>query len=542
LPLDVALDHVFHWDRTRYTAFWDAPLDQVVAGRWQPRKHFDDTKLAELAASIQKHGVQNRLLVFQNERGQLELIAGERRWRAARLVGRTTVPVELKELSARQIQELATLDNVQRDDLSAAEEGQSYEDLIARLGVSEAELARRLGIPRTRIQQRRAIASAAPEVQAALAGGELTFSQARGICAGAPGNYTAQIAALKAVRDEARRGQQPSERAVQALAQKEVLKSVKKTLADLGWQIAEHQLVADRGSVQIWVWAAGERPRAWTGAELQAAAREQRRPTMTPPATAAITNAHTASWERHGYHRYSDHVPWVFLCGAGSDVRVLAPDEVAAFVADLDAQFAAMQQRYSAAGWTLKHTNSQQFEARSAQQRVERPWRWPAVVALIGTIEAGKIDAKPVPVKATAHRMTCARCQQQMEDYTYTYIGYACRPCAKTIEAERAARVQACRTALAAQWGAWLEAAPRAALELLVRSNTHYQNLEYIGLQHGDADRWMAQIATLDDARLRAALVAQFVDRATNEVPDWVAQHLDGHAVAAKAVGAAEDS
>jgi len=257
-----------------------APLDLITPGRYQPRTQFDAAELDELAASIAEHGILNPLLVFASEAGKLELVAGERRLRAARQIGLAFVPVDVRSYTLRQVAEISGLDNIQRANLSAAEEGAYYNRLMAELGISENELSKRLGKNRAYIQQRRAIASAAPEVLAALASSELTFSQARAIAQAAPGQTKAQSQALTKVRELVKNGKRVTETDAKNAAEKIVLSKAKKDLEALGWQVAEPY-----GGFTIW--APSEKPRQWTGAEIIEAVATQRRPSSELPPAAA---------------------------------------------------------------------------------------------------------------------------------------------------------------------------------------------------------------------------------------------------------------
>ncbi len=130
-------------------------LSDIRVNPQQPRMHFDKEKLNELADSIRRHGLLQPLTVASVGDGKYELIAGERRWRAARLAGLEKVPVLLKEKTDSQTKlELAIIENIQRHDLSIIEEAKAYKRLIDKFGLSQEEVARRMGKSRSLIANR----------------------------------------------------------------------------------------------------------------------------------------------------------------------------------------------------------------------------------------------------------------------------------------------------------------------------------------------------------------------------------------------------
>ena len=124
------------------------PIDQIDPSALQPRVHFDDAKLEELAQSIRANGVVQPLLL--RPKGQrFELIAGERRWRAAQLAGLTKVPAVVRNVSDDKVLELALIENIQREDLNPIEEAQAYQKLIENLGLTQEVVAERVGRDRS---------------------------------------------------------------------------------------------------------------------------------------------------------------------------------------------------------------------------------------------------------------------------------------------------------------------------------------------------------------------------------------------------------
>jgi len=128
----------------------DVDLESISPGPMQPRTHFDEASLASLAESIRSHGIVQPLLVRRRDNGY-ELIAGERRWRAAKLAGLTRVPVVVKEVPDEDLLEIALIENIQRENLNPIEEAQAYKKLIDTVGLTQESLATRVGRDRTYI-------------------------------------------------------------------------------------------------------------------------------------------------------------------------------------------------------------------------------------------------------------------------------------------------------------------------------------------------------------------------------------------------------
>jgi ParB family chromosome partitioning protein len=124
----------------------EVPVDKIRENPHQPRVIFDQSALVDLAASIREHGIIQPLIVSQRGDGGYELIAGERRWRAAQIAGLERVPVVVRETTPQQLLELALIENVQRADLNALEEAQAFQALKDEFGLSDDQIARRLGI------------------------------------------------------------------------------------------------------------------------------------------------------------------------------------------------------------------------------------------------------------------------------------------------------------------------------------------------------------------------------------------------------------
>jgi ParB family chromosome partitioning protein len=178
------------------------PIDALRPNRWQPRSRFDEDDLEALAASIRAQGLVQPLVVASEADGSYSIVAGERRWRAARRAGLEEVPVLIRHsLDDRARLELALVENLQRSDLNAHEEAEAYFTLQEKFGLSQEAIASRVGKGRTTITNALRLLKLPLEVQELLRDGRLTAGQARPLLALA--TQEAQIAlADRAVREE----------------------------------------------------------------------------------------------------------------------------------------------------------------------------------------------------------------------------------------------------------------------------------------------------------------------------------------------------
>jgi len=153
-------------------------LDKIQANPYQPRKTFNQEELEELADSIREHGVFQPIIVKKLDSNYV-LLAGERRVRAAKLAGLTTIPAIVGDFTDQQMMELSLLENIQREDLSVIEEAQSYQTLIDNLGYTQEKLAQRLGKSRSHITNTLRLLSLPDEVKEMVNNKELTMGQVR---------------------------------------------------------------------------------------------------------------------------------------------------------------------------------------------------------------------------------------------------------------------------------------------------------------------------------------------------------------------------
>ncbi len=158
------------------------PLEKIVPQKGQPRQHFDSQKLEELAASIREHGLVEPLVVRRLAGGdKLELVAGERRWRALQLAGLREALVVVKDVSARDAFELALIENVQREDLNPIELAEAFERLVSEHGYTHEALAGRLGKDRSTIANALRLLKLPARVRAKVIAGELSEGHARAL-------------------------------------------------------------------------------------------------------------------------------------------------------------------------------------------------------------------------------------------------------------------------------------------------------------------------------------------------------------------------
>lgn len=155
-------------------------IEAVVPNPLQPRTVFQPDRLEELAASIRANGIIQPLIVRRTGQ-QFQIVAGERRWRAAKMAGLTEVPVVIQEVADRQMLELALIENIQREDLNPIETAHAYERLARELGLSQEEIGRRTGKDRTSITNTLRLLKLPQEVQLLVAEHRLSMGHARAI-------------------------------------------------------------------------------------------------------------------------------------------------------------------------------------------------------------------------------------------------------------------------------------------------------------------------------------------------------------------------
>jgi len=158
-------------------------LDDIDRNPYQTRTRFDETQLAELAASIAATGVVQPVLVRSLPNGRFQLIAGERRWLASRIARKSTIPAILRQVSDEQAMEMTIVENLQRTDLNAMEQARAYDRLSREFKLTQEQMAQRTGKDRASVANFLRLLRLPAEVQGKVEAGELTFGHARALLA-----------------------------------------------------------------------------------------------------------------------------------------------------------------------------------------------------------------------------------------------------------------------------------------------------------------------------------------------------------------------
>jgi ParB family transcriptional regulator, chromosome partitioning protein len=164
--------------KTEKRGFFYLAIEEVVPNPFQPRKKVKDADIDKLAESIKQNGIIQPLLVKKKD-GGYQLIAGERRWRAAQRAGLTEVPAVLREAEAISQLELALIENIQRRNLNPMEEAEAYQRLVQEFGVSQEEVARQVSKDRTSISNSLRLLKLPPRIQEQISEGVLSFGHAK---------------------------------------------------------------------------------------------------------------------------------------------------------------------------------------------------------------------------------------------------------------------------------------------------------------------------------------------------------------------------
>ncbi len=176
------------------------PISQVEPGLNQPRKRFDPEALAELADSIREHGIIQPLTVRRLSSGYYQIIAGERRWRAAKQAGLDEVPAVIIEADDRKVMEIGLIENLQREDLNPAEEARGYQVLMTEYGMTQEQVAQRMGKSRPAVTNALRLLNLPEDLMALMEEGKLSAGHARALL-GAP-TPALQRQGAKAVLDK----------------------------------------------------------------------------------------------------------------------------------------------------------------------------------------------------------------------------------------------------------------------------------------------------------------------------------------------------
>ncbi len=198
----------------------EVKLNDIEPNTGQPRKYFDDEKLAQLAESIKQHGVVQPLIVSRSG-SAYKIVAGERRWRAARLAGLQTVPVIVRDFSDRKIMEVALIENIQREDLNPIEEAEAYNKLIEEYKMTQEEISATVGKSRSAVANSIRLLNLQEKIKELIISGEISSGHARALL-----SIEDQAIQMKAVEEIIKKGL--SVRDTEALVKKLTTKKAKK--------------------------------------------------------------------------------------------------------------------------------------------------------------------------------------------------------------------------------------------------------------------------------------------------------------------------
>lgn len=210
-------------------------LSEIEPNKSQPRKTFDENALAELADSIREHGIIQPLLVRKLDSGGYQLVAGERRWRASRMIGLDEVPVVVKDLSDTEVMELGLIENLQREDLNPLEEAAGYKELMATYGLTQDQVAKRVGKSRSAIANSLRLLNLPDQIRPYLMNGQLTMGHAKALL-----GLDSESAMVSAAKEAVAKGL--SVREVEKLASKKSTETSKEQSAKKERRNKDHYL------------------------------------------------------------------------------------------------------------------------------------------------------------------------------------------------------------------------------------------------------------------------------------------------------------
>ena len=154
-------------------------VDRIIANTYQPRSEFDQAALEELTASVLAHGVLQPVMVRPHSGGRFELVAGERRYRAARLAGLTQIPAVVRRMTDEESLTVALIENIQREDLNAMEAARGYRQLLDQFGLTQVELARQLGKSQSTVAYALSLLRLPSEMQDSISSGQLSMEHGK---------------------------------------------------------------------------------------------------------------------------------------------------------------------------------------------------------------------------------------------------------------------------------------------------------------------------------------------------------------------------
>jgi len=210
-------------------------INEVEPNSGQPRKHFNDEKLAQLAESIKQHGVVQPLIV-QKAGNTYKIVAGERRWRASRLAGLQTIPVIIRELSSKQVMEIALIENIQREDLNPIEEAEAYEKLMDEYGMTQEEISITVGKSRPAIANSVRLLTLQEAIKTKIIGGEISSGHGRALI-----SIEDKALQIKAVEDIIKKGLNVRETELLVKRLNNLKSEKKKKVTDVEYQVIEER-------------------------------------------------------------------------------------------------------------------------------------------------------------------------------------------------------------------------------------------------------------------------------------------------------------
>lgn len=182
--IDVSLPSQNNYDNNSQNGFIPKlPIELIVPNPYQPRSEMNPEKLVEMADSIREHGVIEPILVKRDDTqsNMFQLIAGERRWRAAQLAGLKTLPAVIKESTPQEMLELAVIENIQREDLNALEEALAFEQLVTSFNLNHEEISKKVGISRPSVANKIRLLSLPEEIKKGLLEEKISEGHARAL-------------------------------------------------------------------------------------------------------------------------------------------------------------------------------------------------------------------------------------------------------------------------------------------------------------------------------------------------------------------------
>lgn len=182
----ITVDSTTNQEKTKQTPIKSIPTNELIANKSQPRDFFDEKALDELSSSIRQHGVIQPIIV-RPVQGGFQVIAGERRWRAAVKAGLDSIPAIVRDVSDQESAEWALVENLQREDLAPMERARAFARLAKDFGLSHAQIADRVGMDRSTVVNFVRLIELEPEIQDLLNAGKLSAGHGRAILAAPPG-------------------------------------------------------------------------------------------------------------------------------------------------------------------------------------------------------------------------------------------------------------------------------------------------------------------------------------------------------------------